>query len=128
MHRRTLLGGIATIPAVGLAGCGGQDEAPPTETALRLVVVNEDHVERPIDVDVQVDGETTSGASGLLPPADAGAEPFRYVYPGEGVAVSAVITSDGGSATVPWDPTDCTDLRVDVHVVGGEPRTDTTCQ
>lgn len=54
--------------------------------------------------------------------------PFRDGFPGIGVAVTAVVQSDNASRSVRWNPADCSELRVNVRVVEGEPEIAETCQ
>lgn len=121
-------GGIAVNGL--LAGCTatGGDTADPGEDIVRFSVTNEDAVSRRIEIEMQEDGEAVASGRGELPAADDQDVPFRYGVPDIGVPVTAVIWSDNASATMPWDPADCSELQVDVRIIEGALDIDETCQ
>lgn len=113
-----------------LAGCtdnpgGGEGSG---EEIVRFSVVNEDEVDRAIEIEIQENGEAVASGRGTMPKASEQTTPFRYAFPGVGVPVTAVVTSDNGGRSLEWDPAECAELQVDVVVVDGEPQIEETCQ
>lgn len=130
MDRRDVLVGTGLLVSSALAGCPGNDDGPdePTEEIVRFFVTNEDEVRRLIRIDIEADGERQASGIGEVPPAGEQDEPFRYGFPSIGTAVSAVIQSDDGSRSMQWDPTECSELHVDVRIRAGEPDVQEDCQ